>query len=246
MNKRLFAPLSGNILKLIAAALMLIDHIGVILFPTLRILRIIGRISFPIFAFMVAEGCRHTKNKARYILTMLGFAVVIQTVYYLYSGGEDINILFTLTLSILVIFSMDNFKHQIFGEDVPRVKVLLAFLLLFLAVSVTFMICRAAPIEYGFSGCMLAVMAAIFHSEKNYPAWFVMLDNIPVSVLMLGLGLAVLCIGNSDIQVWSMLSMPLLLMYSGKRGKLKMKYFFYLFYPLHLVILYFISLLISA
>ena len=55
--------LSNDRLKIIAAAAMLIDHIGAYLLPQVRILRIIGRIAFPIFAFMIAEGCRYTKNK---------------------------------------------------------------------------------------------------------------------------------------------------------------------------------------
>ena len=58
--------LSGNALKIIAAITMLIDHIGVILLPQITLFRVIGRISFPIFAFMIAEGCAHTKNKLRY------------------------------------------------------------------------------------------------------------------------------------------------------------------------------------
>ena len=60
--------LSGNSLKIIAAFAMLIDHVGIMFFPTVAIYRIIGRISFPIFAFMIAEGCRYTRNKLKYIL----------------------------------------------------------------------------------------------------------------------------------------------------------------------------------
>jgi hypothetical protein len=77
--------LSGNALKLIAALAMLIDHIGVLLLPQVLILRVIGRISFPIFAFMIAEGCRYTKNKARYFFTMFGVGAACQVVMYLYT-----------------------------------------------------------------------------------------------------------------------------------------------------------------
>ena len=59
--------LSGNMLKILGAVFMLIDHIGVVFFPEVKILRILGRISFPIFAFMIAEGCRYTRNKLRYL-----------------------------------------------------------------------------------------------------------------------------------------------------------------------------------
>ena len=59
-----FSFLSGNSLKIIAAIAMTVDHIGVVIFPNFAILRIIGRIAFPIFAFMIAEGCRYTKKQA--------------------------------------------------------------------------------------------------------------------------------------------------------------------------------------
>lgn len=67
--------LSGNALRIIAALSMLIDHIGVILFPNVTILRIIGRIAFPIDAFMIAEGCANTKNKLWYLSSLSDMAL---------------------------------------------------------------------------------------------------------------------------------------------------------------------------
>jgi hypothetical protein len=57
--------LTGNQLKLIAAGAMLADHVGLMFFPEAELLRIIGRLAFPIFAFMIAEGCKYTRNKLR-------------------------------------------------------------------------------------------------------------------------------------------------------------------------------------
>lgn len=57
--------LSGNQLKIIAMITMLIDHIGVNLFPSVTIMRVIGRLSFPIFAYMIAEGCRYTRDRKK-------------------------------------------------------------------------------------------------------------------------------------------------------------------------------------
>ena len=58
--------LTGNALKILAAIFMTIDHIGVMLFPRMLILRIIGRLALPVFAFMIAEGCKYTRNKKKY------------------------------------------------------------------------------------------------------------------------------------------------------------------------------------
>ena len=66
--------LSGNQLKLIALAAMTVDHIGVQFFPNIQLLRIIGRLALPIFAYMIAQGCRYTKNKARYLGTIAAVA----------------------------------------------------------------------------------------------------------------------------------------------------------------------------
>ena len=63
-----FGLLSNNMLKIIAAIFMVCDHVGVILFPKIEFLRIIGRLSFPIFAYLIAEGAKHTKNKLRHFL----------------------------------------------------------------------------------------------------------------------------------------------------------------------------------
>ena len=63
MESTRFPGLTGNQLKLIALITMTIDHVGMMLLPQLRILRAIGRIAFPIFAYMIAEGCRHTRNR---------------------------------------------------------------------------------------------------------------------------------------------------------------------------------------
>ena len=75
-----FGFLNGNALKYIAALTMLIDHAGLLLFPRNILFRIIGRLAFPIFAFMIAEGCRYTRNKLKYFLSVfiLGFACFVR------------------------------------------------------------------------------------------------------------------------------------------------------------------------
>ncbi len=81
MTKNNFGFLNGNTLKFIACITMLIDHVGLILFPQFAIFRILGRISFPLFAFMIAEGCRYTKNKLKHFLMIFGLGILCQLAY---------------------------------------------------------------------------------------------------------------------------------------------------------------------
>ena len=74
--------LSSNALKLIALLSMTVDHIGLLLFPRLRIARILGRIAFPIFAYMIAEGCRHTSRRARYLGTVFLLGAAMQVLFW--------------------------------------------------------------------------------------------------------------------------------------------------------------------
>ena len=73
--------MNRNILKIVALVSMLLDHIGLFVFPGVVWFRLVGRIAFPIFAFFVAEGLKYTKNKKRYILMLLGCAFLTQIPY---------------------------------------------------------------------------------------------------------------------------------------------------------------------
>ena len=112
--------LSGNALKIIAAVAMLIDHIGLLFFPEQMIFRVIGRIAFPIFAFMIAEGCRYTRNKLRYLLTLSSLALVIQVVYYIAMKSLVMSIFVTFSISIVLVYSLQLFKKLYFS---PQSKV---------------------------------------------------------------------------------------------------------------------------
>ncbi|MBQ8840958.1 MAG: hypothetical protein IJ004_06540 [Clostridia bacterium] len=95
-------------LKIIALITMTIDHVGYFLYPTEQWLRIIGRIAFPIFAFLIAEGCRYTRNKKKYFITMLIFAVVCQVAMSIATGSLTMNIFVTFIFSQLMIFAFDQ------------------------------------------------------------------------------------------------------------------------------------------
>lgn len=102
------AGLTGNQLKLIALVTMTCDHVGVHLFPQLILLRCIGRLSMPIFAYMIAQGCRYTRNRARYLLTIAAAALVCQLVYFFAMGSLYQCILVTFSLSIGLIYILDS------------------------------------------------------------------------------------------------------------------------------------------
>ena len=227
--------LSSNALKIIAALSMLLDHTGLILFPDVEFLRIIGRLAFPIFSFMIAEGCKFTKNKPRYFLSVFSLALLCQIVYFVFAKSLYMSVLVTFSLSILTIYSLDYFKAVLFSKGCTKIEKLLAFSLFFITVISVYIMNIFFKIDYGFWGCMAGVFASILKKSSKKA----------VRVLLFGIGLIILAISLDTIQFYSLFSLPLLLLYSGKRGKRKMKSFFYIFYPAHLVVLELTNILIT-
>ena len=107
--------LDGGTLKLIAAALMLIDHVGAILLPETVILRCIGRLAFPIFAFFIAEGYAHTRSFGRYLLRMAIWAAVSEIPFNLEFGHFFVpgrqNVLWTFCLALLTLRGLDRLRR---------------------------------------------------------------------------------------------------------------------------------------
>ena len=236
--------LNGNALKFLAAFLMVVDHIGFMFFPDILIFRIIGRLSMPMFALALSEGCRYTKNKTRHFLLLFALALLCQTVYYFFDDGSlYMCILVTFSIAVLNIYAMQNFKKRLFDGS-PVSKQAGAFLLFIGAVVGTYFLCNfCSPviIDYGFWGCMTPVLASLFDFRNiDAPKSLKRLDCLPLRVLCLWLGLLFLAFDWLEITLlpfWALLSLPILLLYNGEKGKMKTKYFFYLFYPLHLVLL---------
>lgn len=220
--------LDGNTLKIIAAISMFIDHMGYILFPEIEIFRIIGRLAFPIFAFMISEGCMHTKNKPRYLLTISTLAILCQIVYYLFDKSLDMCILVTFSLSILMIYALQNFKSVISSKSSSGRSCVLSGCVFLLAVIFVYQINQWLVIDYGFLGCMAPAAASLFGDNST---------DIYKRILAFSMVLLVIAMTFGGNQFYSLLAIPLLLFYSGERGKWRMKYFFYIFYPVHLVVL---------
>lgn len=237
---------SGNALKFLAAAAMLIDHIGLILFPRVIALRAIGRLAFPLFAYMIAEGCRYTRHKVRYLLLIFAEGAVCQAALFAYERSFRVrcNVLLTFSLSILLVYTLQFAKARVMEDNDKIARKVLPLCLFFAAVGGVAVLTLYVNAEYGFFGCLLPVFAALPHpvdgrtTGKWEKPWF--------TVPLFGVGLLLLCLTRGAIQYFSLFALLPLFFYSGKRGRWRTKYFFYIFYPAHLLLLQLIAWLIAS
>lgn len=222
--------LTGNQLKLIALMAMTVDHIGMELFPQHPILRLIGRLAYPIFAYMIAEGCRHTRSMPRYLGTVAAAAAVCQMVYLVVMGSVYQCILVTFSLSIGLILLIQNVRQK--KTATARLLVVAGF------VGVVF-VCEALPrllsgtdfgVDYGIVGVLVPVLIYLGKDKGS-------------ALLLAALGFACLAGVYGFVQWFGLLALPLLALYNGQRGKGKLKAFFYLYFPAHLLILHLIQTL---
>jgi len=99
-------------LEIIAMATMLIDHIGAVFFPELVFLRIIGRISFPIYCFLLVRGFQYTRSFQKYLLRLVLLAIASQPVYVRLFGEDRLNVIFTLAACLIILKLMESPKIQ--------------------------------------------------------------------------------------------------------------------------------------
>ncbi len=240
MNVSKLRFLNSNAVKLLACLFMLIDHIGFLLFPELLWFRIVGRLALSLFAFTLAEGCRYTKNKVKHLALLAGLALIVQVVYYLYDGSLYMSILVVFTFAEICIYALQFFKSTLFSNAKIYFKIL-AVLPFVCAVAVTYVVNMFVTLDYGFWGCMLPVFASLLDFYRvPAPKLLQTLDCLPVRVTCMGIGLLILGLSPSGlgyIQLYALLALPILYLYNGEKGKWNIKYFFYIFYPLHLVLL---------
>ncbi len=237
--------LNGNALKIIAVISMVIDHVGYTFFPKYQIFRAIGRLAFPIFAFMIAESARYTKNRLRHLLLMLVLGVLFQAVYFIASGDNLINVFITFSFSTLLIYELQEIKKYLFDKE--PIKALIYILIFASSIALTYYINTIFLIDYGFIGILVPLFASLFDFKRcgNVPTLLSKLDCIPLRVLSTVCPLILLILQKTIItQPYSLLALIPLLLYSGEKGKYNLKYFFYIFYPLHLIVIYGIKLLI--
>ncbi|RKM58195.1 conjugal transfer protein TraX [Butyrivibrio sp. X503] len=248
MNQKAeFPRLNGNTLKIIACITMLIDHIGAaIIYPLsaagilpismpyerlsliYKIIRAIGRNSFPIFCFLLVEGFMHTKSRLKYAISLLVFGIISELPYdYAMSDAinfKDNNVFFTLLIGLLVIWAIDAI-NSFAGKK--KLHFIVAPLLSVCIFATGALLAYLLKTDYSYRGITLITILYFF---RYYT---------PINLIA----------GYLSIFYWKneMYSLPaflLMLLYNKKRGKNlgRFKYLFYAFYPAHLLIFHFIKL----
>ncbi len=202
-------------LKMIAIVTMLIDHIGHVFFPELTALRMIGRISFPIFAYLLAEGFFYTKDVKKYMMRLGAFALLSEMPYDLAIMGQDFdfsyqNVFFTLFFSILMLWLISK-TYNIVAK--------------YVVVAIIILICMLLQTDYCTIGPLLVFL---FYEYRNQARAKLILTSL-VMVLFTG-----------GIQLAALFALPFIMLHNRVQGP-KIKAFFYNFYPVHLMILYLIQ-----
>lgn len=245
--------ISGFGLKMIAVITMLIDHIAATIILRMMcysdssmftdnidtwqniysILRGIGRMAFPIYCFLIVEGFNYTKNKYKYLLRLAIFALISEIPYDMAFNNcvleiTSNNVFFTLAMGLCAIIGIDYIKDKItFGDETENifcrfVKMLLKCIAMMTIVLGTMVLNEyVLSADYGASGVATIVIMYFLYTNK--------MVGFLCGVIFLGLTTA-------SIEFVALLMVFLINMYNGERGK-QLKYFFYGFYPVHLMIL---------
>lgn len=218
--------LSGSALKVIAMVSMVTDHCAYYLLEHDTLLyeamRCFGRIAFPVFAFLIAEGFRHTRNRIKYFLLLLGFAVISEVPWVLLNGKDGThNVMFTLALGVVALAVFEKFREH-------RVACCCAIILLIIWLAAWL------GVDYEWRGVLMVIIFYLLgHSDKHVFPTYRMLQLLFAFPLMIHYGVA-----------GGLLACFSIFWYDGTRGFIhgsSAKYGFYAFYPLHLCLLYYFS-----
>lgn len=204
-------------LKWIAIITMVIDHVGYVLFPEQIAFRIVGRIAFPIFCFLLVEGFVHTKNVQKYMVRLLIFAFISEIPFDLAFSGKWFyfgyqNVFWTLFLGMLMLFLISKAGNEKIWTFIIAAG-----------------ICTAAFLmQCDYSAGGIAIIFILYYFK----------DRPLIKYIVLAL---ILIFGFGGIEAAGLIAIIPMLLYNGRRGP-SMKYFFYLFYPCHLAVLVLISI----
>jgi len=222
---------STFVLKIIAVFFMIVDHVKYALPSCYNDFTLyFGRIAFPIFAFCLVQGYIHTHDWKRYVKRLLLFGIISELPYLLFNSLPllnqiGLNVIITFLLAVLAIKVYEVCNHK-------RIGILGVIVIAFLASFI--------KADYGAFGILLVFSFYIFQNSK----WKMLLVSTVIvcgkylyRILALGVGFTEYPIKN---WICTLIPLGVILFYNGKRGP-KLKWFFYIFYPVHLLILYIIS-----
>ena len=237
-----FGIFSNNVLKIIACIAMLIDHMGLILFPKVLVLRFIGRLAFPIFAFLLAEGCFYTKNKLRHFLVLAGFAIIMQVVLFIATGMTAFSIFMHFSIAVGICHLID-LTDKCFRKKQTILAVGFILIILFLLVGVVYLDNTTSYLRsnYGMYAVFIPVMMFLV---RKYIGKY----HLFVNVFLICLSMVVMhyFYPYALYQLYGCFAAVIVLLYNGKKGKFNLKYLFYIFYPLHMVVLYGIAMILGG
>lgn len=225
------ANLDTNFLKLIAIICMTFDHVGKVFFPDILIFQIIGRIAFPIFAYCIVVGCLYTKDLKKYIFRLSMFAIISQPFYVLahYPSLSDfienigvLNIFFTLIIGVVAVASLKHKKWIVFAASI--------------------LIVSAFNFDYGISGIMLMLAFYIF---RNKPVYSIVVGTVFLASPFLYESVHGINIFGRIFDIQGFSALAIIPIHLKTRFKTKInKYFFYAYYPLHLLAIYLVRLIL--
>ena len=208
-----------SVLKWIAVLTMVIDHVGAILFPDQIWMRVIGMVAFPVYAYCLAEGFRYTSDYRRYLGRLALFAILSEIPFDLAFYGVPFsfahqNVFFTLTLGLILLWVLERCREQL--------------LLCAGAFAVLCFLAQALHMDYGAGG--LLMVFAFYLAQQGTSPWIGW--GIFVFINLFGYA--------GGVQWAAILALLPIGLYSGKAGKKKQR-FFYWIYPLHLLLLWVIE-----
>lgn len=217
--------LSGSALKVIALISMVIDHValylmehGTVLYETMCC---IGRIAFPVFAFLLAEGFIHTRSRYRYFFTLLGFAVISEIPWYLLNGADGThNVMFTLALGVATLMVLENLLQR---------SMVLGF---FWTLGMAGLACWLG-VDYEWRGILIIVASYLINGYDHSFTYSRDMQFFCTFALMIHYGV-----------IGAIMACMILYVYNGTRGFVQgsiAKYGFYAFYPVHLFVIHYIN-----
>ncbi|MBE5955645.1 MAG: conjugal transfer protein TraX [Lachnospiraceae bacterium] len=231
--------LNSNMLKCLAMIFMLLDHLWATIVPGNQWMTIVGRMAFPIFAFLLVEGYIHTSDVKKYKKRLVFFGLISEIPFNLIMTSSVIfpfhqNVMFTLLLGLLTI---DELEYMRQNKNVKTVGITILKVTLYLLLGII------GFVDYGATGILTILAFYLFRNFKL--AWigqFISLLLIFV-IFFKGQSVVIPLFGTEyffPLQGFGILSLIPIWLYNGERGKKSkaIQYGFYLFYPVHMLVLY--------